>query len=147
MKYHAICAGIQAANANYSCVWCKCPVEQRHNTLKSRCTIEEETRTIDKIKCLALVKNKDSKYGYIHQPLFPSIPINYIIPDILHLLLRISDTLINLLILDLQRMDGIAKLRSQEFKPTTAQNVNRHITYTFKCQLYTFLPRVCGSSL
>ena len=129
MKYLAICAGIQAANAKFSCVWCKCPAEQRHNTSKSWCTIEEGTRTIDEIKRLALVKNKDSKYGCIHQPLFPSVPINHIIPDILHLFLRISDTLINLLILDLRRMDGIEKFRSQEFKSTTAKNVNRYITY------------------
>ena len=25
MKYLAICLGIQAANAKYSCIWCKCP--------------------------------------------------------------------------------------------------------------------------
>ena len=129
MKYLAICAGIQAANAKFSCVWCKCPAEQRHNTSKSWCTIEEGIRTIDEIKRLAVVKIKDSKYGCIHQPLFPSIPINHIIPDILHLFLRITDTLINLLILDLRRMDGIEKFRSQEFKSTTAQNVNRYITY------------------
>ena len=129
MKYLAICAGIQAANAKFSCVWCKCPAEQRHNTSKSWCTIEDGARTIDEIKCLALVQHKDSKYGCIHQPLFPSIPINHIIPDILHLFLRISDTLINLLILDLRRIDRIEQFRSQEFKPTAAQNVNRYITY------------------
>ena len=129
MKFLAICAGIQAANATFSCVWCKCPAEQRHDTSKSWCTIEDGARTIDEIKRLALVKNKDLKYGCIRQPLFPSIPIDHVIPDILHLFLRISDILINLLILDLRRMDGIEKFRSQEFKPTTAQNVNRYITY------------------
>ena len=56
--------------------------------------IEDGARTIQEIKCLALVKNKDLKYGCIHQPLFPSIPINHIIPDVLHLFLRISDILI-----------------------------------------------------
>ena len=95
MKYLAICAGIQAANAKFSCVWCKCPAEQRHDTSKSWCTIEDGARTIEEIKQLALVNNKDLKYGCIHQPLFPSIPIDHIIPDILFLFLRISDILIN----------------------------------------------------
>ena len=45
------------------------------------------------------------KYGCIYQPLFPSIPIDRVIPDILHLFLRISDILINLLILELKE-DG-----------------------------------------
>ena len=116
MKYLAICAGIQAANAKFLCVWCKCQAEQRHATSKSWCTIEDGARTIDEIKQLALVNNKNLKYSCIHQPLFPSIPIDHIIPDILHLFLRISDILIK-------------KFRSQEFKQTTAQNVNRYITY------------------
>ena len=111
-------------------MWYKCPAEQRHDTLKSWCTIQDGAKTIDEIKQLALVNNKNLKYSCIHQPLFPSIPIDHIIPDILHLFLRISDILIiNLLTLDLRRIDGIEKFRSQEFKQTTAQNVNRYITY------------------
>ena len=31
MKYLAICLGIQTAHAKYSCIWCKCPAEQRHD--------------------------------------------------------------------------------------------------------------------
>ena len=32
MKYLAICLGLQAANAKYSCIWCKCPAAERHDT-------------------------------------------------------------------------------------------------------------------
>lgn len=64
------------------------------------------------------------KYGCIHEPIFPSIPIDCAIPDILHLFLRISDTLINILILELRRMDRIEKLRKKEFK-----HLNTYITY------------------
>ena len=129
MKYLAICAGIQSANATFSCIWCKCPAEKRHDTSQSWCTIEEGARTIKEIQDLAIEKKKDLKYGCIHQPLFPSIPISCIIPDILHLFLRVSDTLINLLILDLRRLDGIEKFRSNEFKPSTFENINRYIIF------------------
>ena len=50
----------------------------------------------------------------MHQPLFPSIPIHRVIPDILHLFLRICDVLINLLILELRTMNGIEKLKKKE---------------------------------
>lgn len=31
MKFLAIACGIEAANSNYSCVWCKCPTNDRWN--------------------------------------------------------------------------------------------------------------------
>ena len=39
-------------------------------------------------------------------PLYPSNPLDYVIIDSLHLFLRISDNLINLLILELRRLDA-----------------------------------------
>lgn len=122
MKYLAVCLGLQAANADYSCIWCKCPKEERHKTTKSW---EDKLRTIEEIQQLALRK----KYGCIQQPIFPSIPIDHVIPDILHLFLRISDVLINLLILGLRRMDGIEKFRESEFKQTKAKNLDQYITF------------------
>ena len=132
MKYLAICLGIQAAHAKYSCIWCKCPAEQRHDISKSWCSVEDGGRTVEEIQRLALGKNTE-KYGCIHQPLFPSIPINQVIPDILHLFLRISNILTNLLILELRRMDGIEKLKKNEFNQTTAKHLNTYITYLNDC--------------
>jgi len=122
MKYLAVCLGLQAANANYSCIWCKCPKQQRHDTGK---TWENELRTIKEITQFAPKK----KYGCIQQPLFPSIPIDHVIPDILHLFLRISDVLINLLILELRRMDGIAKTTTNLDQYITFLNVNCKIPF------------------
>ena len=58
MKFLAICLGIEAANATYSCVWCKCPAADRHDTSKSWCTVEDGARTIEEIQTLALEKNE-----------------------------------------------------------------------------------------
>ena len=129
LKYLAICLGIEAANSTYACIWCKCPANERHNTSKSWCTVDEGARTIEEIQNLSLEKKKNLKYGCIHEPIFPSIPIDQVIPDILHLFLRISDILINMLILELRRMDGIEKLRSKEFKQSTVKQLNIYITY------------------
>lgn len=58
-----------------------------------------------------LTKRGAQKYSCARQPLFPSIPIVHVIPDILHLFLRICDALINLLILELRRLDGIDRCK------------------------------------
>ena len=34
LKYLAITTGIEAANARFSCIWCKCPSEDRHDMTK-----------------------------------------------------------------------------------------------------------------
>jgi len=128
MKYLAICLGLQAANADYSCIWCKCPTDERHITSKSWDT---ELRTIKEIQEFAPKKKTEEKYGCIRQPLFPSIPIDHVIPDILHMFLRISDVLINLLILELRRLDGLEKLqlRENQFNQTKAKNLDQYITF------------------
>ena len=50
----------------------------------------------------------------MHKPAhFPCIPIARVIPDILHLFLRILDVLTNLLISELRRLDGIDKVNAK----------------------------------
>ena len=76
---------------------------------------EKGARTIAEIQKFAESKKKATdKYGCVRQPLFPSIPVDHIIPDVLHLFLRICDVLINLLITELRRLDGLEKVRIQK---------------------------------
>lgn len=57
-----------------------------------------------------------------HEPLFKCIPMHQVIPDILHMFLRIADILINLLILELRRQDGIEKCKELD------RSKARHVT-------------------
>lgn len=67
---------------------------------------ELDARTIaDIIGCLK--KPKGKRFSCVHPPLFPMIPINHIILDVLHLFLRVTDVLFNLLIMAIRRQDGI----------------------------------------
>ena len=51
------------------------------------------TRTIDDIiSCHE--KPKSQKFGCANPPLFPNIAIDHVVPDILHLYLRITDVLL-----------------------------------------------------
>lgn len=51
------------------------------------------------------------RFGCDNSPIFESIPIDHVVIDTLHLFLCIGDLLINLLILDLCRQDGIEKVK------------------------------------
>ena len=115
-KFLALTCGLNAANADYSCIWCKCHSKDRWNMqLKwSLSDTSKGARTIEEIKTLSK-KPAKQQYGCKRLPLFESIPIARVIIDTLHLFLRIGDLLINLLILDLRRQDGVEKGKLDKF--------------------------------
>lgn len=123
MKFLAMALGIEAANSTYSCAWCKCSSGNRHNITKEWSVTDTENggASAEIQECQQIKKrknNEDLKCGCINQPIFPCIPITRVIPDILHLFLRISDVLTNLLISELRRLDSIDKVNSK----VTAKN-------------------------
>ena len=81
-------------------------------------------QTIDEMQKLAESKKKATeKYGCVRQPLLNTIPVNHIIPNVLLLFLRICDVLINLLITELRRLDGLEKARVQKIDHTKVVNI------------------------
>ena len=107
LKFLAMVCGIDAANCEHACVWCKCPRLQRWD-MSQEWSISDTTkgaRTVEEIARFASMKQQ--KFNYSQKPLFSFIPIHRVIIDTLHLFLRISDVLINLLIRDLRTADGI----------------------------------------
>ena len=87
---------------------------------------QEVARTIEEIQRLAKLKKRCNQTYSCARQLFPSIPIHHVIPDILHLFFRICDTLINLLILELRRLNGIDKCKLQALDQSRATHV---VTY------------------
>ena len=133
LKFLALCGGIEAANSRFACVWCKCPSEDRFDVTKewSVRDIDKGARTINEIQTLAKLpkSRKDKKYGCVRQPVFPYIPVDHIIPDTLHLFLRVTDVLINLLIRDLRRLDALKNSKSN-------LNIDKYITFLKeKCKI------------
>ena len=88
-------------------MWDKIEVVDRSitDTEKGARTIEEIT---EKSK---LSKKSKQRYNCCKKPAFPFIPLHQVIIDPLHMFLRISDVLINLLIRDLRVLDGIEKVQ------------------------------------
>ncbi len=79
-----------------------------HELVKTDTT--KGARTLEEIETLSGQSSKKN-FGCLRKPIF-SIPTDHIIIDTLHLFLRIGDLLINMLITELRRQDGIDKKRS-----------------------------------
>uniref|UniRef100_U9UFE8 Uncharacterized protein n=1 Tax=Rhizophagus irregularis (strain DAOM 181602 / DAOM 197198 / MUCL 43194) TaxID=747089 RepID=U9UFE8_RHIID len=92
-KFLAICLGLNGPTANYFCPWCCCSKNQIGDLNKNWC-IE---KSIDQ-----LITNYNEINGHINPPLFSMIPIENIIFDELHALLRITDRLWELMLAEIQ---------------------------------------------
>ena len=106
-KFLACVCGLGAANQDYACIWCKCPRMQRWDMSKqwSLSDLNLGARNLEQISKCA----KSKQYNCKKEPLFPFIPLDHVVIDTLHLFLRISDNLIELLIRELKRQDAIEK--------------------------------------
>ena len=100
---------IDSATSTHACIWCKCPAIEWHDSSQKWSISDTSfgTRTIEENMTIATSRSK--KYNVSHAPLFPFIPLTQVVVDNLHMFLRVADTLINLLILELRWLDKIDK--------------------------------------
>ena len=134
-KFLACVCGIDSATATHSCIWCICSKNERHLD-KQWSIVDEEcgARTVKGMNAAAaLPKGSKKKFNCSNPPLFSMIPMHKVIIDNLHLFLRISDLLINLLILDIRRLDGIEKACSSELGKY--QNLSKYIELLKECKI------------
>ena len=134
-KFLACVCGIDSATATHSCIWCICSKNECHLD-KQWSIVDGEcgARTVKGMNAAAaLPKGSKKKFDCLNPPLFSMIPMHKVIIDNLHLFLRISDLLINLLILDIRRLDGIEKACSSELGKY--QNLNKYIELLKECKI------------
>ena len=91
LKFLALVLGINAANSYYPCIFC----DSHKNTFKN--TIHSNCRKFDSVEI--------GNLGFKNEPIIDFIKPENVIVDILHLFLRISDKLIDILISDLEKFD------------------------------------------
>lgn len=112
-KFLATVCGLESATSDFACIWCKCPKEKRFDmTLQwSLIDLTKGARSIKEITEKAkLPKKSKDRFNCCKTPIFPFIPLHRVVIDNLHLFLRISDVLINLLIRDIRIIDGMEKI-------------------------------------
>ena len=122
-KFLATVCGLESATADYASIWCKCPKRERFD-VSLKWSINDRAhgaRSIEEIKEMAkLPKRSKLRFNCCRDPIFCFIPISRVVIDSLHLFLRKSDVLINLLIRDMRILDGTAKLTNDlNKKPKT----------------------------
>lgn len=110
-KFLACVCGLGAANQDHACIWCKCPRNLRHDIQRvwSLSNSAQGARSLEEIANYA----KSKKLNCKATPLFSFIPLDHVIIDTLHLFLRISDNLTELLIRELRRKDACDKATFQ----------------------------------
>ena len=95
--------GIDSANCKYTCIWCKCPKDSRWITDKTW-----DSRTTEENELLSS-KSKKSFNVTNPPPLFPFIPLQNVIIDNLHLLLQVTDVLVDLLLAEVIQHDATSR--------------------------------------
>ena len=97
--------GILSANSKYPCIWCKTVKEDFYILDRHYSIIDPSEGARSHEEIVGILNHPESKtimkYGHEKEPIFRDIiPIHRYVIDMLHLFLRISDSLINLLIKD-----------------------------------------------
>ena len=123
MKFINEMMGLGACSSTHSCAWCKCPSDERHINDKKLSMINQElgARTIEEIERLCKGPKKRNM-SCLRTPVLPFIPVDCVVPDPLHLFLRISDQLVNQLVQILRHKDNIGK-NSKNVDMTNCQNI------------------------
>ena len=106
--------GIDSTTREYSCIWCKCPSKEWYNPEK-RWSLSDNARGARTTEeNLTLATGTRKKFNVSHPPLFTSIPLENVVIDNLHLFLRVSDVLIDLILESLIKYVPLATLTSTD---------------------------------
>ena len=101
LKWLSNCFGINAANSKYPCPFCKFEMQDvmTDDDIAQNWPI---TRNHNEALNSFHLNSVDERQGYINAPILDFISFDNIIADILHLFLRISDKLFEMLLRELQ---------------------------------------------
>ena len=127
LKFLNQVTGIGGFASIFSCLWCKCPKTDRADMSKvwSMTDRSKGARTVEEIiDCSQKPKSSKTRFNCNSSPIFPSVPISKVIPDTLHLFLRIMDQLVYQLTFYLQQRDNIVRL-NPDLKLETCSNLMR----------------------
>lgn len=143
MHGHIISIGVDSATSTYSCIWCKCSKEERSDFEKtwSLTDASKGARSIEENVSMAKsgMKRGKTRFNISHEPLFAEIPLTNVVIDNLHLFLRTSDVLIDLLIVELKRQDAIDKAtKLHKFDKSKYKHLSRYEEFVSKLNIPGF---------
>jgi hypothetical protein len=104
MKFLHIIMGLNSCNSKNSCLYCK--IDKTAFSENNKILIKNQLRSTDDLR--TNIENTDpgsSISGYLYEPIFEFISFEDVVFDTLHLLLRITGKLINLLLHQIKSLD------------------------------------------
>ena len=115
-KFLLLLLGLKGATSNYACIWCKVHKSERWN-VNSEYTSYNSTplcRSLQEIK--EMCQKKTDNYCCFSEPLL-DISLDHVVIDELHLMLRVTDVMVeNLIIemLDWDKEDEFDRIRGEQ---------------------------------
>lgn len=133
LKILALMCGINYANSNFPCIWCKYDKRELFESKKEYSITDPNkyARTLEE------AKNSQNKFGYINLPILNSLPFQFYIIGTLHMMLRITDVLMDLFLIDLQTLDGHIKNPIDMEADTYANRFFQDIEVNLKLRIYS----------
>ena len=106
LKFLLMVMGMNGASSNYACLWCLLHKDEQWDTSKDLLYYNEtpKCRTLENIK--KLYQSKSNNLGCINKPLL-DIALDHVVPDELHLLLRVTDRLLENIIEEVMEKDSV----------------------------------------
>ncbi|XP_060081616.1 uncharacterized protein LOC132560929 [Ylistrum balloti] len=114
-KFLLLATGISSVACQHFCIYCTCNKAEKLDLSRNWSMVDPSKGARLEYKCEELVQSSSLKrkkvnkgfFSVKNKPLFPSITPNRVVIDHLHMYLRISDKLFNLLLSDLRCLDNI----------------------------------------
>ena len=123
----------------YSCIWCKCPSDKRHDLSKEWSISDVNKGARSTSENVAIGSSSRKRYNVSHPPLFPNIPLTNVVIDNLHLFLRVTDVLINQLILELKRQDSIERMKTfSSYDPSKYRHIHGYEQFVSSLKIPDF---------
>eukprot|EP00732_Lithocolla_globosa_P002110 Lithocolla_globosa_v1_NODE_1280_length_2702_cov_40.766528.p1 type:complete len:825 gc:universal NODE_1280_length_2702_cov_40.766528:183-2657(+) len=104
-KFLALVTGIDSAKADYCCVHCHAHKKERSDMTKNFSTPAMK-RSLENIRRNCTAKSAPARMGAKHPPLL-NIPLDHVVMDELHIVLRIFDKLLKILINEVDDTDKV----------------------------------------
>ena len=105
LKWLSEIYGINKANSHYPCPWCTWKVKNEMIAEDITELFSIHGRSHDDAQICLQSSHVDEKKGYVRTSLFPFIGFNKMVVDILHMTLRITDKLLDMLFVHLEELD------------------------------------------
>ena len=129
LKFLALLYGLNAANSDYPCIWCKCNITEKLDLTRLKDWSISDRKLTESAQ---IVQSGRESKGYIRPPILNFIEFDSVILDMLHLYLRVTDRFFEIIGILIEKADG---LNSSAFNLDKRPCFKRYIDFIENCKV------------